>query len=185
MELLTLLQQHIDPTLLAIGVICIMWLPTILPVPTETSNKFYKFIHHILNNIAANVGKAKNAQVSSKSSESTSKTSKDIMLVLLSFSILTLSGCALKDLKPHEQGIAIAEELTETYFALEEQYSELSEPLQCKLAPMLDKYRESLVLLRDSASLWYKSKETPNDFVNILTNVNNILNDIRTVIAEG
>lgn len=185
MELLTLLQQHIDPTILAIGIICIMWLPTILPIPTETSSKFYKFTYHILNNISANVGKAKNAQMLPKNSESIPKISKDIMLVLLSFSILTLSGCALKGLKPHEQGIAIAEELTETYFALEKQYSELSEPLQNKLAPMLDKYRESLVLLRDSASLWYKSKETPHDFAKILANVNNILNDIRTIIAEG
>lgn len=184
MELQLLLEQYIDPTIVAIIVICIMWLPTILPVPTEESNKFYTFVYKVINAISANIGRARNASTPPRSSRIDSKTQIQTLLVLLSISVLTLSGCALKTLEPHEQGVAITHELTQTYYALEEQYITLPEDTQDKIAPLLDKYRETLVLLRDSASLWYKTKTKPLDFDMLANSLTAILEDI-TVLVKG
>lgn len=104
------------------------------------------------------------------------------MLVLLTFSLLSVSGCALKGLETHEQGIAVTQELTETYYAMEDQYFKLPEKIQDEVAPLLDNYRHTLVLLRDSASLWYKNKAKPIEFDVLVQDITNIINDIKVII---
>lgn len=176
------LEQYISsPLVVALIVIAITWLPTFLPVPTETSNSFYVFIYKVLNAIAANVGKAKNAATPS---QATKTDSTKTLLVLLTIGALSLGGCAFKSLEPHEQGIAVAEELTNVYFALEEQYQDLPADTQEQVAPLLNKYKRALILLRDGASMWYKTHEQPVDFDMLSDSIGQLIIDIKAIISE-
>lgn len=178
------LEQYISsPFLVALIVIGLTWVPTFLPVPTETSSAFYVFLYKVLNAIAANVGNAKNANTPPSTTKSKTDT-KNTMLVLLALGTLTLGGCALKNLEPHEQGLAVAEEVTTVYFALEEQYYDLPADVQPKVAPLLNKYRKTLILFRDSASLWYKTQEEPADFDMLYDTIGQLIMDIKAIIEE-
>lgn len=177
-EITSLLERYISsPFLVTLIIIAITWLPTFLPVPTETSNPVYVFIYKVLNALAANVGKAKNANTAPSKSDQ-NKT----LLVLVMAASLFATGCALKNLEPHEQGIAVAQELTETYYILEEQYFDLPSEVQEQVAPLLNTYRRTLVLLRDSASLWYKTQTKPVDFDELSNSIAYLINDIKALI---
>lgn len=153
-------------------------LAAMLKAPTGNSNPIYVLIYRLINYIAMNVGKAKNAD------DIKTKTNTKTLLVLLLAIPLFASGCALKTMEPHEQGIAVAQELTEAYYILEQQYFYLPHDTQMQVAPYLDKYRVTLVLLRDCASIWYNSKIKPPQFDTLLNSVSQIAKDINTLIER-
>lgn len=147
-----------------------------LKSPTGNSNPVYVFIYRLINYIAMNIGRAKNAD------DVNTKTGNKTLLVLLLAIPLFASGCALKTMEPHEQGVAITQELTEAYYVLEQQYFYLPHDTQTQVAPYLDKYRLTLVLLRDCAAVWYDSKIKPPQFDTLLNSVSQIAKDINLLI---
>lgn len=152
-----------------------------LKTPAEGSNKVYVFVYHLINFIAMNIGDAKNADDVAANRKLEFKP-KDTLLVVIMSAAVMASGCALKNLEPHEQGIAVAQELTETYYILEEQYFDLPSEVQEQVAPLLNTYRKTLVLLRDSASLWYKTKAKPIEFDELSNSIAYLINDIKVLI---
>lgn len=162
-------------------------LATVIKTPKEGANPLYVIIYRIIGFIAMNIGDAKNADdVAAGRSLNYDKknTTKTLLILAMSASLLT-AGCALKELEPHEKGIAIAQELTETYYVLEDQYFRLAPGTQKQIAPMLDKYRLSLVLLRDAASTWYKTKTQPVEFNTIVMQINQLVTDMKCIISHN
>lgn len=159
-------------------------LATVIKTPKEGANPLYVIIYRIIGFIAMNIGDAKNADdVAAGRSLNYDKKNKTLLVLIMTGSLLT-TGCALKELEPHEKGIAIAQELTETYYVLEEQYFKLSSDTQKQVAPMLDKYRLSLVLLRDAASTWYKTKTEPVEFNALVKQINQLVIDTKYLVGH-
>lgn len=171
-----------DYAIVPIILYAITVIATKLKTPAEGSNKVYVFVYHLINLIAMNIGDAKNADDVAANNTKKCNTNNTLLVLVMAASLFA-GGCALKNLEPHEQGIAVAQELTETYYALEDAYFTLPESTQEKVAPVLNKCRDSIVLLRDSASLWYRTKEKPTDFDELANTVSNLISDIYTLIA--
>lgn len=163
-------------------------LATKLKTPSENANPLWVITYRIISFIAMNIGDAKNAddvaagRTLNYNNVKCDTKNKTVLVLVVAASIMA-SGCALKNMPPHEQGIAIAQELTETYYILEEQYLELPKETQVKVAPLLNKYRYTLVLLRDSASIWYRTKIKPTDFEKLAETITNLITNIKMLIS--
>lgn len=162
-------------------------LATVLKTPKEDANPIYVIAYRVISFIAMNIGDAKNAddvaagRTLNYNSTKKCDTNKTLLVLVMAASLFA-TGCALKNLEPHEQGIAIAQELTEAYYILEEQYFDLPQETQEQVAPLLNTYRKTLVLLRDSASLWYKTQTKPVDFDELSNSIAYLINDIKVLI---
>lgn len=162
-------------------------LATIIKTPKEGANPLWVITYRVIGFIAMNIGDAKNADdvAAGRSLNYDKKCKTNTLLILAMSASLFTIGCALKELEPHEQGIAIAQELTETYYVLEDQYFKLAPDTQNRIAPMLDKYRLSLVLLRDAASTWYKTKTQPVEFNTIVMQIRQLVTDMKCIVGHN
>lgn len=165
--------------------ICAM-LATILPKPDTATRtgRIYAPLYGLIQLLACNWGRASNA-----SGRPAARSGLAVMLLvgLLPFT----TACSLKTLQPHEQALAVAEELTTTYTALHSQYTMLHDmlpekraTLEREVAPALDASKRGLVLLRETASVWAASKQQPHDWEAIKTRTITMLGDVARLVAS-
>ena len=116
-----------------------------------------------------------------------STTALSLMLALC----LALPACALKDLKPHEQALAVTNECITLYESLHTEYLHLHatlpeqrELLETKVAPVLDTAKVALVTLGDATALWARTQVKPADWDGLKTRAMNLLSDAGAIMAR-
>ena len=119
------------------------------------------------------------------------KKSTTAALSLMFVLCLVLPACALKDLKPHEQALAVTGECITLYESLHTEYLHLHaalpeqrEQLETMVAPVLDTARVALVTLGDATALWVRTKAKPADWDGLKTRAMNLLSDAGAILAR-
>ncbi|MBI9080848.1 MAG: hypothetical protein JEY79_14055 [Pseudodesulfovibrio sp.] len=108
-----------------------------------------------------------------------------LVLAILSGVLLFGSGCALKNLSPEDQAIAVTDELTIAYKSVRGEYLDLivelppdqSAWLVDNVAPILDEGRDALILARESVATWKAYKIKPDDLGGQITRVRRLIAD--------
>lgn len=116
---------------------------------------------------------------------------KLLLLVALLLPVLSVtSGCALKGMQPHEQAMAVGEELRITYVALHQEYEQLHAALpdarptlEADVAPLLDKAKLAVIVLREGAGTYARTKTAPGDWLTMKTNAMRLLGDAAALLA--
>lgn len=116
---------------------------------------------------------------------------KPLLLFALLLPVLAVTiGCALKGLQPHEQAMAVGEELRITYVALYQEYEQLHAALpdarptlEEKVAPLLDKAKLAVIALREGAGTYARTKTAPGDWLALKTNAMRLLGDAAALLA--
>lgn len=116
---------------------------------------------------------------------------KYLLLFALLLPVLAVTtGCALKGLQPHEQAMAVGEELRITYVALHQEYEQLHAALpgarptlEEKVAPLLDKAKLAVIALREGAGTYARTKTAPGDWLALKTNAMRLLGDTAALLA--
>lgn len=115
---------------------------------------------------------------------------KALLLFALLLPVLSVTtGCALKNLQPHEQAMAVGEELRITYVALHHEYLQLHEALpdarptlEADVAPLLDDGKRAVVALREAATLWARTQQQPGDWLALKTSAMRLLGDAAALL---
>lgn len=118
------------------------------------------------------------------------KDAKVLLLFALLLPVLSVTtGCALKNMQPHEQAMAVGEELRITYVALHHEYLQLHEALpdarptlEADVAPLLDDGKRAVVALREAATLWARTQQQPGDWLALKTNAMRLLGDAAALL---
>jgi len=121
----------------------------------------------------------------------TVKGAKTLLLLALLLPVLAVSsGCALKGMQPHEQAMAVGEELRITYVALHQEYEQLHAALpdarpmlEADVAPLLDKAKLAVIALREGAGAYARTQTEPGDWLALKTNAMRLLGDAAALLA--
>ena len=114
------------------------------------------------------------------------------LLALLALLVVLCSGCALKNLPPEDQALAVTDEITTAYMSVRAEYLDLSTELPPDkvawmvehVAPILDEGRDALVLAREAAATWKAYKVKPDNFEGLVDRVRRLVSDAWAKIAE-
>lgn len=114
------------------------------------------------------------------------------VLILLLLIPVTLQGCALANLQPHEKALVIGEELKTPYTNLYDEYKELHEKLkpeqvkimEIEVAPVMDKAKAALIAFRDAAAIYARTKIEPDNYSALAASLEQAIADASAAIAK-
>ncbi|WP_018125704.1 hypothetical protein [Desulfovibrio oxyclinae] len=117
------------------------------------------------------------------------KTGLGVVLLIVTLGP-ALSGCALKNLPPHEQAVAVTDEITTAFESVDTQYRQLLpqvEPdtrkqLKTDVAPLLNRTKTVLVLLRNATDTWRYSRTRPGDWPALLDKARSLLTQAKAAM---
>ncbi|GFM38306.1 hypothetical protein [Desulfovibrio psychrotolerans] len=123
------------------------------------------------------------------------KASGGVAGVLLLFLLVpvALPGCALKDLSPHEKGLAVGNELNTAYAALHQEYLSLHASLppagvlflEKKVAPAMDTAKRAIVAYDDAAIIYARTKTKPLSWSQLLIDAETALQDCTALFIKA
>ncbi|NDV20838.1 hypothetical protein GO013_15615 [Pseudodesulfovibrio sp. JC047] len=161
--------------------------------PNETDNRFVAVLQRVVDVLAMSTGKTSYTGDRLKMDKGGFiKAPLAGVLVMLALVGVICSGCALKNLPPEDQAIAVTDEITNAYMSVRAEYLDLRAELPPdkvewmveNVAPILDEGRDVLILTREAAASWKAYKVKPDDFDGLVARVRRLVADAWAKISQ-
>ena len=131
-------------------------------------------------------------RITAKASLKGSSKSANSLLLLFAIPAL-LQGCALMNLQPHEQALAVGEELKSAYVALYDEYNALHKTLPPHqvlfmdeyVAPKMDMAKRALIAFRSAAAVYNRTKVEPTNYAKMKEALQAAIADCTALIAKA